>query len=119
MTQPGDHITFVSTTDKYTRLRTGDTGVVTSVDDLGTVHVAWDPDGHALGLVPGVDVWRPLHPRWGGEHAPMHETKLCPHCREQKPVGEFARRRRNGETRQSWCRACIADTNRDRRMESK
>lgn len=71
MTQPGDHITLVSTTDEYTRLRAGDTGVVVSVDDLGTFHVSWDPDGHILGLVPGVDVWRPLHPRWDGEHAPM------------------------------------------------
>lgn len=31
-------------------LRPGDTGTVTSVDDLGTVHVRWD-DGSSLGLV--------------------------------------------------------------------
>ena len=55
---PGDRVEFVGTTDEYTRLRKGDTGVVAMVDDLGTVHVAWDPDGHLLGLVPGVDVWR-------------------------------------------------------------
>lgn len=70
--EPGDHVVFVSTTDEYTRLRENDTGVVRFVDDLGTVHVAWDPDGHMLGLVPGVEVWRLLHPRWF--NAPMHEV---------------------------------------------
>ncbi len=113
MTQPGEHITFVSTTDEYTPLHAGDTGVVTSVDDLGTVHVAWDPDGHVLGLVPGVDVWRPLHPRWDGEHTPIHETKFCPHCQDQKPVAEFARRRKTSDDRQGWCRDCINATRRE------
>ncbi|TFB15434.1 DUF4314 domain-containing protein [Microbacterium sp. 3H14] len=67
----GSHVAFISSADEHTRLREGDTGVVVSVDDLGTFHVAWDPDGHIFGLVPGVDIWRPLHPRWDGEHAPM------------------------------------------------
>ena len=61
---PGDHVTLVGTPDPYTRLTPGATGVVRFVDDLGTVHVDWDPDGHTLGLVAGVDSWRLVHPRW-------------------------------------------------------
>ncbi|SDS15245.1 hypothetical protein SAMN04489809_1205 [Microbacterium paraoxydans] len=69
--EPGTHVAFVSSTDEHTRLRGGDTGIVLGVDDMNTTHISWDPDGHVLGLIPGVDVWRPLHPRWDGEHAPM------------------------------------------------
>lgn len=72
--EPGDHVVFVSTTDEHTRLRANDTGIVRFVDDLGTVHVAWDPDGHALGLVPEVDVWRLLHPRWRGDTQQFFEV---------------------------------------------
>lgn len=70
---PGDQVVLVGTTDPYTRLTEGDTGVVRFVDDLGTVHVAWDPDGHMLGLVPGVDVWRELGPQWRPAH--LEEVK--------------------------------------------
>ncbi len=73
--EPGDHVVFISTTDDYARLRTNDTGIVRFVDDLGTVHVAWDPDGHTLGLVPEVDVWRLLHPRWRGDSQQFFEVK--------------------------------------------
>jgi len=60
--KPGDRVVLVSTTDPHTRLEPGATGTVQHIDDLGTVHVVWD--GNLLGLVPGVDEWRPLHPRW-------------------------------------------------------
>lgn len=70
---PGDYVVLIATTDPYTRLTPGDTGVIRFVDDLGTFHVDWDPDGHMLGLVPGVDVWRRLHPRWLAN--PMEEVK--------------------------------------------
>lgn len=62
-TDAGAHIALVSVADPYTRLEPNATGVVESVDDAGTVHVAWD-DGSTLGLIPGVDCWRRIHPRW-------------------------------------------------------
>lgn len=34
----------------------GTEGVVTYIDNVGTVHVRWD-SGSGLGLVPGVDRW--------------------------------------------------------------
>lgn len=37
----------------------GTEGTVRYVDDLGTLHVAWDT-GSSLGLVPGVDTWKIL-----------------------------------------------------------
>lgn len=54
--RPGERVELVATTDPHTRLRPGARGTVTTVDDLGTVHVAWD-DGSRLGLVPGEDRW--------------------------------------------------------------
>lgn len=35
----------------------GETGTVTGVDDIGTVHVDWD-SGRRLGLIPGHDTFR-------------------------------------------------------------
>ena len=44
------------TTDPYTSLTRGDTGTVSFVDSLGTLHVKWD-NGSTLGLVFGEDTW--------------------------------------------------------------
>jgi hypothetical protein len=63
MTKPGDRVVLVLTTDEHTRLHSGEFGTVEDIDDLGTVHVLWD-NGIRLGLVPGEDKWRELHPRW-------------------------------------------------------
>jgi len=46
----GRRIRLVATDDPWTRLRSGEEGVVTAVDCTGTVHVRWDSGGH-LGLV--------------------------------------------------------------------
>jgi hypothetical protein len=46
--------------DPYTTMHPGAEGVITHVDDLGTVHVHWD-DGRSLGLVAdGGDRWEVL-----------------------------------------------------------
>lgn len=37
----------------------GTEGTVQFIDDIGTIHVAWDT-GCSLGLVPGVDEWKIL-----------------------------------------------------------
>ncbi|WP_345799922.1 DUF4314 domain-containing protein [Microbacterium sp. AZCO] len=70
-TDVGAHIALVSTSDPHTHLGLNATGVIESVDDAGTVHVAWD-DGSTLGLIPGEDQWRQVHPRW--YDAPMSEV---------------------------------------------
>lgn len=56
----GKRVRLISTTDPYTRLVTGDTGTVDSVDDAGTVHVKWD-NGSLLGLIPNEDRWTVIH----------------------------------------------------------
>ena len=50
----GKRISLVSCSDPYTHLAHGDEGVVTFVDDFGTVHVKWD-SGSSLGLIYGED----------------------------------------------------------------
>ena len=50
-------IELISTTDPYTGLKPGDRGTVDFVDDMGTIHVAWD-NGSTLGVVPGEDQYR-------------------------------------------------------------
>lgn len=46
----GRRIRLVSTNDPWTKLRSGDEGVVVYVDPTGTVGVRWD-SGSGLGLV--------------------------------------------------------------------
>jgi len=68
----GSRVELVSLEDANPgRLRPGCLGSVVFVDDMGTVHVAWDC-GSSLGLVPGVDHWRPAP-------APAPEPAFCGH----------------------------------------
>ena len=53
----GKRIELISISDPYTNLRPGDRGTVDFVDDMGTIHVAWD-NGSTLGLIPGEDQYR-------------------------------------------------------------
>ncbi len=46
----GDRVRLIACTDEDTRLRPGELGTVAFVDDLGTVHVAWD-SGVRLGMI--------------------------------------------------------------------
>ena len=48
--QPGTRVILVRMNDPYTKLQPGDKGTVTSVDDIGTIHVNWDC-GSSLGVV--------------------------------------------------------------------
>lgn len=52
----GRRVRLVRCDDPHTQLKPGMRGIVTFVDGLETVHVAWD-DGSQLGLIPGVDEW--------------------------------------------------------------
>lgn len=59
----GDRVELLRTSDPYTRLRPGDTGVVTRVSrhpsTYDVVEITWD-SGSALMLLRGVDEWRVL-----------------------------------------------------------
>ncbi|WKY46037.1 DUF4314 domain-containing protein [Eubacteriaceae bacterium ES2] len=52
----GTRIRLISMDDPYSSLTKGETGTVELIDDMGTIHVAWDT-GSRLGLIPGVDHW--------------------------------------------------------------
>lgn len=47
---PGTRVELVRMEDPYTRLKPGDRGTVSMVDDTGTVFVDWD-SGSTLGVV--------------------------------------------------------------------
>lgn len=51
----GTRVRLVRMSDPYSRLEVGDEGSVISVDDIGTIHVAWDKGG-SLGIVYGEDL---------------------------------------------------------------
>lgn len=50
----GARVELVSMDDPYTKLQPGDQGTVIAVDDIGTVHIAWD-NGSSLGAAYGAD----------------------------------------------------------------
>lgn len=56
---PGTRIELIRMDDKYSKLKPGDKGHVTSVDDIGTIHVSWDC-GSSLGIAYGIDKCRKL-----------------------------------------------------------
>jgi hypothetical protein len=55
----GKRVRLIRCTDPYTKLTTGDEGVVDYIDDMGTVFVKWD-NGSSLGLIHGEDEWNYL-----------------------------------------------------------
>lgn len=55
MTYPkGTRVELISMSDPYTKLKPGDQGTVSFVDDIGTVFVRWDC-GSGLGVAYGED----------------------------------------------------------------
>lgn len=40
--------------DPHSKLKAGDEGVITHIDDIGTLHMKWD-NGSSLGLIVGLD----------------------------------------------------------------
>ena len=51
---PGTRVRLVSMDDPFSRLSAGAEGTVIAVDDIGTIHIAWD-FGSSLGAVYGED----------------------------------------------------------------
>lgn len=56
----GKRVELIFMDDKYTNLKPGDKGTISSIDDLGDIHVEWD-NGSTLALVPEVDKWKILN----------------------------------------------------------
>ena len=56
---PGTRVVLVNMEDPYTRLKPGEKGTVTGVDDIGTIHVNWD-SGSSLGVAFGEDLCRKI-----------------------------------------------------------
>jgi len=52
--KPGTRVKLIHMDDPYTRLSPGELGIVTGVDDIGTIHVNWDC-GSSLGVAYGED----------------------------------------------------------------
>lgn len=50
----GCRVELICMDDPYSHLKPGDQGKVVFVDDIGTIHVAWD-NGSSLGVAYGVD----------------------------------------------------------------
>lgn len=55
----GTRVELISMNDPFTKLKSGDCGTVSMVDDIGTVFVDWDC-GSGLGVAYGEDVIRKL-----------------------------------------------------------
>ena len=55
--KPGARVVLLRMNDPYTKLRQGDRGTVLCVDDIGSIHVAWDC-GSTLGIAFGEDECR-------------------------------------------------------------
>jgi len=66
----GTRVELVSMDDPYTKLKPGEKGTVTHIDDTGTIFCRWD-SGSGLGLVYGVDQFRKIEPEIG---SPRYET---------------------------------------------
>jgi len=52
---PGTRVILIKMDDPYTKLKPGEKGTVTGVDDIGTIHVNWDC-GSCLGVAFGEDM---------------------------------------------------------------
>lgn len=55
----GTRVELLSMDDPYRSMEPGLQGTVKAVDDIGTIHIAWD-NGCSLGAVYGVDCIRKL-----------------------------------------------------------
>lgn len=56
----GCRVELVRMEDPWTKLKSGDKGTVTSVDDCGTIHVNWDC-GSSLGIIYREDECRRIY----------------------------------------------------------
>lgn len=84
--KPGTRVRLGWMNDPYTKLKPGEMGTVSAVDDIGTIHVNWDC-GSTLGLVFGEDCFSVVKP-----HDPPTETF------EERIIQQILAIRESGET---------------------
>ena len=58
----GKRVRLIRMENPYTKLKSGDEGLVTGVDDLSQIMVKWD-DGSSLSLIPDLDEYEILESR--------------------------------------------------------
>ena len=63
----GCRVKLICMNDPYRDLKAGSMGTVMHVDDIGTIHVAWDC-GSTLGVVYGVDACIVVHSEGGKQN---------------------------------------------------
>ena len=63
----GCRVELICMNDQYRDLKAGSMGTVTHVDDIGTIHVAWDC-GSTLGVVYGEDSCAIVHSEGGKQN---------------------------------------------------
>lgn len=62
----GTRVALVNMSDPYSKLKPGDEGVVSCVDDTGTIFVDWN-NGEGLGIVFGEDLCRKIEEVCNGQ----------------------------------------------------
>ena len=63
----GSRVKLICMNDPYRNLKAGSIGTVTHVEDIGTIHVAWDC-GSTLGVVYGEDSCEVVHSEGGKQN---------------------------------------------------
>lgn len=63
----GSRVRLICMNDPYRNLVADTMGTVMHVDDIGTIHVAWD-DGSTMGVVYGVDACVVVHSEGGKQN---------------------------------------------------
>ena len=63
----GSRVKLICMNDPYRDLEAGALGTVMHVDDIGTIHVAWDC-GSTLGVIYGVDSCLVVHSEGGNQN---------------------------------------------------
>jgi hypothetical protein len=85
---PGTRVKLIQMNDPYTKLRPGEIGTVTEVDDIGTIHVSWEC-GSSLGIAFGEDLCEIITnvPNEGGEIAKAHFIRKACTIKDLKGCG--------------------------------
>ena len=63
----GCRVKLICMNDPYRNLKAGSMGTVSHVDDIGTIHIAWDC-GSTLGVAYGVDSCMVVHSEGGKQN---------------------------------------------------
>lgn len=91
----GTRICLIHMDDKYSKIRKGDEGTVTGVDDAGQIQMCWDC-GSGLSLIPDVDEFEMIP-----EPVLVHKAKEC--LEKYHAIQEYL-------TKSNGCELCDADT---------